>query len=275
MKLVLLILLFSSLVFGQDDQALKTKNLETTPRLLFQPLTANPYESRVGTTYQASDDRLRLDIGASIDLIRFGNDNNKISIGTDFMTYTRLRSEGNLKFPVETSDYFFGINTAWQYFDYKIRLRVAHISSHLVDGYADSTIFRKRPFVYSREFADLVATYEYKYDSNLMLRPYLGFNYIFSTQPKDVTTLVPQLGFDFDYKLSSYFSVIGGYDLKFHKDSRISQGANSLQFGILHKTSNNNGIFLGYYGYYGPSMHGMFYRDYDSYSGVGFQVYFY
>lgn len=74
---------------------------------LFTPFLASPLEARIGSFYQPSKDKMRLDIGNTVDLSVFDTDSTwKYSIGTDAFILTRLRSEGNLKFPVETADYF-------------------------------------------------------------------------------------------------------------------------------------------------------------------------
>ena len=138
--------------------------------LLFKPLVADTYEPRDGMLAEVGKNRLRLDIGNSIDLLqyRFAGDSSLLSMGTDFFTYTLLRGEQNFHFPVDASDYFFGIN-----FNYKkslsagilsSRLRISHISSHFVDGHYDNTVGAwkdsRPPIVYSREFLDGVLALE-------------------------------------------------------------------------------------------------------------------
>ncbi len=255
--------------------AYSSDSTNTKERLLFQPLLANPLESRVGSFYQFKENKLRLDIGASIDLIRIKKSNNdEIAFGSDFMNYTRLRHDGRLKFPVETADYFFGLNGSYKtrLADQQLsfRLRVAHISSHLIDGLADSLTFSKLPYVYSREFFDLVGAINFD-----KLRLYLGAIGVFSSLPKEANRFLPQFGFDYHYDIGNKFELVAGYDFKLLGSSNIYCGANALQIGILKLMSNNNGLFTGLYYYSGKSMHGMFYKDYDDYIGAGFQVFFY
>ncbi|MCK5742416.1 MAG: DUF1207 domain-containing protein [Chlorobi bacterium] len=242
--------------------------------LLFKPLTANVFEARVGSFYQFDDEKLRLDIGISHDLTKFQLPDGKvISIGADFFTYTRLRSEGRMKFPVETADYYFGVNASYKgtIADQKVsaRFRAAHISSHLVDGYSSGGTFIQMPFIYSREFLDLTAAIDFE-----LFRPYAGLTYIFSTQPDDVNVFVPQIGFDWDLELAGKFSFVGGYDFKLGGYNAYT-GINSGQLGILYRFTPNAGIMLNGYLYDGKSMHGMFFSEDDSYTGFGFQVYFY
>ncbi len=243
--------------------------------LLFRPLTANVFEPRIGTMYQFDDNKLRLDIGTSIDLLELQKtDESQINIGTDFFTFSRLRSEGNMKFPVETSDYFFGINITGKtkLWDKEIsgRLRLSHISSHLVDGMANGTEFTQKPFVYSREFMELVGTITIS-----GIRFYTGLSYVFSTIPKEVNQLIPQFGADYEYGISSIMSLRAGYDFKLGGNDCTFRAVHTLQAGVLIKAFDTAGIMLNYYLYKGPSMHGMFYREYDSYQGIGFQIGFY
>ncbi|MDR0927182.1 MAG: DUF1207 domain-containing protein [Ignavibacteria bacterium] len=237
--------------------------------LLFQPFTANHLEGRIGTFFQPENDKLRLDIGTSLDLLHIYSDSNITArLGGDFFILSRLRSEGHFKFPVETADYYFGLNaSATTSCNVSARLRVAHISSHLIDGYTDNYEFIQPLFVYSREFVDLAIAYNTKY-----VRPYIGVTAIFSTIPKDVNTFVPQLGFDFNYPIISPISIAGGYDLKVvGGDNMANVVSNSLQLGVELSLSPTTALSLNYYYYNGYSIHGMFYNQKESYNGFGIQ----
>lgn len=251
---------------------------------IFKPLLANPFEARVGTIYDNTNDRLRLDIGTSLDLMNIYQDSiNILKVGTDFMTYTRLRSEGKLKFPVETSDYFFGVNISGKYlFDHnndlgqqnqninflEYRIRIAHISSHLVDGYTNKDYeFLQSPFVYSREFVDAVCALNID-DTRI----YLGLNSIFSTQPKNFTAFIPQTGIEHKLNIFQNLDITAGYDIKLVGINKILRATNAFQAGLLYGENNSPKIFAGIYYYSGPSIHGMFYNNIDKYFGIGFQV---
>lgn len=242
---------------------------------IFEPLIANPYEARIGSLYSPNNDKMRLDIGASYDIMELVNsEEHKLNFGSDFMTYTRLRSEGKLKFPVETSDYFFGVNFTGlvnlgdnNKFEY--RVRVAHISSHLIDGYTKlpEYTFLQRPFVYSREFVDLVLAM--RIDD---FRIYGGVNSVFSTQPRNITRFIPQAGFDYRKNIATNLDVIGGYDVKLLGVNSILRATNAIQLGVKHQEKDKAGVFVGLYYYTGPSIHGMFYDKVDNYLGFGFQI---
>jgi hypothetical protein len=242
--------------------------------LLFKPLFSNTYEPRNGAFYQFEEDKLRLDIGASFDFVKLDVLGNKAAIGADFFTYTRLRHEGNFKFPVETSDYFFGANYSMK-FDMNmpgyIRFRLAHISSHLVDGYTNADYdFIREPIVYSREFVDIVWA-QYLGD----FRYYVGVNFIFSTIPDDPNALTPEIGFDYSRELTSWLTFDLGFDFKLIGIDNIWQGTTVTQVGLTFWPSADYGIFTGLYCYRGRSMHGQFYREYDDYLGLGLQFIFF
>jgi hypothetical protein len=257
-----------------------TNKLFAYDSLLFKPLTANHLESRIGFFYQLDKEKLRLDIGHSLDMYEFvSTEDLTVRAGGDFFILSRLRSEGNMKFPVETSDFYFGLNCTGRWkklsaleLDCSARLRIGHISSHLVDGYTfqrdDTTFFREEPFVYSREFVDLVLALNSKY-----MRFYLGGTYVFSTIPKDINKFVGQVGVDFQIPIYRFIDIVGGYDLKSNKDDWGLEWSNSsVQLGVLINLSKNIGISLNYYNYSGYSIHGMFYNQKENYNGFGIQI---
>jgi len=234
---------------------------------------ANPLEARIGLIIQPAVKRLRLDIGASVDIAEIFRDSSSgwMRMGADFMTYTRLRSDGNFKFPVETSDYYFGINGSWQapQSPLQLRLRIAHISSHLVDGMADTsgTFVGRKPFVYSREFAELLVGWTIGY-----VRPYAGATFVWARQPRSSDPIIPQAGFDIRVPITETLQLRGGYDWKLIGINGTYVTAQAAQLGVFADIWNGRGLLLSAYGYNGRSMHGMFFDTADSYIGVGFQV---
>ena len=241
---------------------------------MFRYYKANPLEARVGSFYQPNHDKLRLDIGNSIDLKDISySEQWKGSIGADAFILTRLRSEGNFKFPVETADYFFGLNACALgkigSFPAGIRLRLAHISTHLVDGSANANgVFAERkPFVYSREFADASGYISLDY-----LRLYAGLTWVWSTQPRNVGRIIPQLGFDIQYPIVNHWEIQSGYDVKLSEVESITLPTHSVQAGIAYVNEKRKGAWFGIVGSFGRSIHGMYFNEQDHYLGFGFQV---
>ncbi len=238
--------------------------------LMFYPLRAAELEPRVGSMYQFGDDKLRLDIGNSLDLTSMHIDEStELRTGADFFTYTRLRSEGRFKFPVETTDFYFGVNFSVRH-QYSPesnvlsgRLRVAHISSHISDGYNGD----RTSFVYSREFVDLTGAYQIG-----ALRMYAGANFLFSSIPDNFGIIAPQVGCDVSLPLSPVWTLTGGYDFRLVNISGATTAVHAAQVGIKVGEQYGRGLVISGYGYSGKSLHGMFYDLTDSYIGMGFQV---
>ena len=101
---IVVILIFSVNLYSQQTK-------EWFPaELNIQPFTSNLLEPRNGFMFALDEDWLRLDIGTSRDILQLKSGEETFSFGADFFTFTRLRSNDNFKFPVETIDFFFGIN---------------------------------------------------------------------------------------------------------------------------------------------------------------------
>lgn len=247
--------------------------------LVFQPLLANIYESRLGATFMDNDKKLRLDIGGNYDFYQsYSTENFHYGLGAEFFTYTRLRSEGNFKFPVETTDFYFGVNYSFnkriEGAELEGRFRVAHISTHLSDGYSSNGIFFVQPFVYSREFVDLAFAYRTETLLNINLRTYAGFIYNFSYLPKDINLFIPQLGIEAEKSLSNWISLVLCYDFKLNGYEDLKLGMNNLVGGIRFKPMDNRSILLKFEYYSGENYYGQFYRENTKYFGTGIQVEF-
>ena len=168
--------------------------------LNIQPFTAHFLEPKAGFQYLFDLEKVRIDIGTSHDIIHWKAEDESFSFGADFFTYTRARSENNFKFPVETVDYLFGVNGSYksksELSEWGARLRFSHISAHLVDGYYDSEseswLNGQEPFVYSREFFELIGYYKI-----YGIRVYGGITYNIHIVPDEIKKGILQAGFDY------------------------------------------------------------------------------
>jgi hypothetical protein len=101
-----------------------------------------------------TDRTLRLQMGYGSDIAG----SQMIRVGLEGLVWSRLRALPDFRFPVETADYFFGIYSRFSISPddstHPWRFRVSHISSHLVDGTADTTIGGSSSH-FSREFLTL------------------------------------------------------------------------------------------------------------------------
>jgi hypothetical protein len=230
---------------------------------------ANPLEARILTMWQPGPKHLRLDIGAAPTLWRADA---RIDVCVDFFTLTRLRTEGNLKFPVETIDYWFGVRgtftdtaSAWD-----ARVRIAHVSTHLVDGYADTSgvFVNRRPFVYSREFIEALVGYRID-----VLRPYAGLTYLWAVQPRRFDRVIPQAGVNMRTTVGG-IALAGGYDIKLVGIDGAYRPQHAAQLGVEWMQQGTVVSSVNLYRYDGRSVHGMFADLDDHYWAVGFQLVF-
>ncbi len=249
-------------------------------RLLFTPLLAHHVEPRMGALKLNGEDRLRLDIGNSVDFWNFDADDQThlFAIGADFFTWTSLRQDNDFHFPVDAVDYLFGVNASWRSrldedFTAGARVRLSHISAHLVDGsYEKSTsAWRngRQPIVYSREFVDLIASLEFRG----VLRGYAGAQYIYHIDPSELGKFGLQAGVEACYEnaLAKGVHIYAAYDFR-TIDVHAVTGAHSLQAGLKFGDWRGTGLNLFVAAYHGKSQHGEFHDLTWSYWGPGFTV---
>jgi hypothetical protein len=242
--------------------------------LAFRPLAANTFEPRVGLIWHTNNNRLRLDIGNSIDLVRYydGSDRRLITAGADFFTYTLLKGESDFHFPVDAVDYLFGVSM--NYRDtltpgvFSARVRLSHISAHFVDGHFDGTTGQWKdglnPRVYSREFAELTFAFE----PTPLIRCYAGGLYLWHVDPAFLPRFGGYFGSEIQYPVFSSLQPFGAYQfsaLGFRPRHEISVG---LKIGQWHARGTK--IFLTYHT--GNSIHGEYYDRKDEYTGAGFTI---
>lgn len=244
--------------------------------LNIHPFSANFLEPRLGSDFEIGNNKLWLNIGNSVDLLHYNFKSRIISLGADLFTWTRLRSTKNFKFPVETVDYLFGINAGYKKINnayrYGMRLRISHISAHLIDGQYDLEDEKwqndHKPFIYSREFIDILGFY--KKDN---LKTYLGGIFVFHTIPDELGMVNIQTGLEYFWKnaLSEDINLFAAYDFKL-VDILKYHGNNSLKAGIKFGKPFGKGFSVHYNYYSGKSIHGMFYNLDRNYHSVGLNL---
>lgn len=246
--------------------------------LLFRPLTANTFEPRVGFVVETSANNIRLDIGNSVDMLQYRTDSLTMTLGADFFTYTALHGESNFHFPVDASDYFFGINVnAAQPIESGLlsaRLRLGHISAHFVDGHYVNTLREwkdnRAPHVYSREFFDLTASYE-PTALHGSTRVYAGVTYLYHVDPTWLSKTSALVGAEYHYALTGGMHVFGAYQATFMKV--IEQKArHTADAGVKFGTWNGVGLKLYATYFSGYSIHGEYFDVIEEYSGFGMNI---
>jgi hypothetical protein len=268
-KSIFLFVLFTSVSFAQWQHDLFPSDLN------IQPFTANILEPKAGFLFSMDNNKLRLDISTSRDIVKWYDDDETISIGADLFTFTRLRSTDDFKFPVETIDYLFGLNAGYkkqagENREYGIRFRLSHISAHLVDGQYDAQTEEWRdgrdPFVFSKEFVELFPYYRIN-----TFRAYVGLTYIFHVIPEDIKKFTIQLGFDYfatQFGTGSITPFVA-YDFKL-AGNETYVGNNIFSVGVKFGNWKSKGLSLYYTYISGKSIHGEYYDVNENYSAVGF-----
>lgn len=280
------------------NSAMLAQTFEEYPHTITPPY-AGRYEARIGSASEPSHEKLRLDIGASIDILtirdstRVGGtlplERNRLSIGADFFTWSRLRSQDNFKFPVEAVDYYFGINAGLRLARVagraplisEVRLRVAHVSAHLVDGdpaFADSTAGDAS--TYSREFVDAMIAVSGERMARVLgvkegsLRPYLGIVWIFHDIPSIHERATPYAGLDAHIVpiTGLPFVVKAGYEGRLNTEIAPSVGEHHARLGVKIGKPQSNGVTLEASYYSGRSLYGQYFGRSESYLSLGFAV---
>lgn len=272
MKFIIkLLLFFPVVIFCQSSTDLFPGSLNV------QPYVANFLEPRVGVQFQLNNNELRLDIGNSLDIVHFiQDDNSVVSIGADFFTYTLLRGEKDFHFPVDAVDYLFGINSSYKTKiygnEFGARLRLSHISAHFVDGHFDyqTQAWRdgREPRVYSREFIELIPYYRIE-----DMRFYFGYTYIFHVDPTNLGKNIFHFGAEYFYDDFPFNNLnpFAGYDLKLTKNEKYA-ATNSVVLGLKYGFSKGKGLSIYYSYFQGKSIHGEYFDFNKNYSSIGFNL---
>lgn len=258
------------------DSIAQTTTIWFPSSLNIQPFTAHFLEPKAGFQYLFDLEKVRIDIGTSHDIVHWIGEEESFSFGADFFTYTRARSENNFKFPVETVDYLFGVNGSYKYksdkSEWGSRLRFSHISAHLVDGYynaeTESWLEGREPFVYSREFFELIAYYKI-----YGIRVYGGITYNIHIVPDEIKNGIFQAGFDYyaTQISTSLFTPFIAYDFKLSGIDQYS-GNNIISAGIKFGKPESKGFSILASYFSGKSVHGEFYDLNENYVTIGINL---
>lgn len=259
----------------------------------FESLLADPKEPRIAVLAHLGDAGVLLDIGGSFDLLQVDVRRDSLSattlgLGADFGTFSLLRRLEGFKFPVDAADYIFGVNlssripltSGTQPITLAARLRLSHISAHLIDGSFDLEQLEWRngrvPFTFSREFLQLTLALALP-----VARLYLGYEWLFNSVPVDVARHSGQVGIEMYAPLALLVAVVPfvAFDLRlspiWRRELERSEGYGStfsLQIGIKTGEVGTRGIRLTYHYYAGLSWRGMYFGDSVTVSAVGLMV---
>jgi hypothetical protein len=266
LKISLLFILISKIIFAQD--------LKLFPSyLLVQPFTANTLKPKFGFEFKTNKNELSLNVGNSMDIFHYQIDeNSKLSFGADMFTYTLLRSQNDFHFPVDAADYLFGFNFGYAKGNYGARLRISHISAHLVDGHFDKNknewIDGKLPRVFSKEFFELIPFYRLN-----DFRFYLGLTYNYHIDPANIGKDQYQAGFEYfaNNLLSENLTPYIAYDFRLINIYGYT-GNNSLEAGLKYGFAEGKGVSFYFRYFSGYNIHGEYFDVKEDFTSFGFNL---
>jgi len=237
-------------------------------RTLLPPLTANAEEPRTGLRKEFGSSRLKIDIGSTIDVVRFQlSPEQSLSLGIDFFVYALSTGNEGLRLQIDAADGFFGGHVGYRVtgngLDHFFRFRFLHLSAHFLDGHFDPMVGDwkggRPPIAFTRDFAEFVGGINLS-PGNVHLLLYAGFSYGVLVRPNNIDKVAYLFGGELRWT-----EVLG---LLFAKPWSIYIADHAAVIGIPENVTSNTietGIKLG-------SWEGRGLRIYGSFS-VGLDVF--
>lgn len=257
---------------------------------LFKPLVANPQEPRVGVRKEIGTSRLKLDIGSMLDFVQIPLDARgtvNVRIGADFFTYALTTSAQGLRLQVDAVDGFFGGHIVMRAQEgpgtLALRLRLMHLSAHLIDGHFDNATGQWKngqlPIPFTKDFGELLAAYAIPVDG-LPLLVYSGIGYATLVRPTDVQRLMSLHGFEL--RTGDSFATVFGKPFELYAAYNLTLtgvpayvGTNVIETGVKFGRWDDIGIKL-YVNYAsGLEFFSQYYNVRRSMGGIGFTLDFY
>lgn len=284
MKVLILFLTLAMLVFSEMALSSDQRSVIRTfmpSGLTFSPILGNPQEGRMAVRKLLEGPDLHVEIGNTIDLIRWTyshSDTSRlirtISIGASFFSYGYITSVKENRLKVDALDGFFGghivytssiHNTPWQ-----LRLRLMHQSAHMVDGrfdkYTETWVDGKFPISYTRDQAELTTMHHFG-----KTRLGGGAGIVWLRRPDEVSPYHVFLTADrlFYSSADGFMHLYGGYFLR-GEDSSSFTLSHSLTAGVKFGEWNGKGIRLIFQYFNGLNFFGEYFDERLKYSSVGF-----
>ncbi|MBX2989808.1 MAG: hypothetical protein KF749_01425 [Bacteroidetes bacterium] len=216
------ILLLLQLVIGAGSSQAGDNTSQFTflpGRLLTAPLRASLQEPRVGLCKDIRTSRLKVDIGASVDMLEFRTSTDStdiIRLGIDFFTYALSTNSEGLRLQIDAVDGFFGghvtyISTHETSSRFTLRLRLLHLSAHFLDGHFNNSTQTwkdgRAPIPFTRDFGELLGMYDFR-GSWVSGRIYAGISYATLIRPTEIKRIEGHGGMEF-YTPEAAGSVLG------------------------------------------------------------------
>jgi len=249
------------------------------------PLLANPQEPRIGLRKEIGTSRLRLDIGAAIDLLEYKpSSQHRFRLGVTMFTYVLTMGSDGLRLQVDAVDGFFGGYLSYLHemanASLRIRLRIIHRSAHFVDGHIDPITGtwkdNRAPIAFTKDFGELLAGISLAI-SGTALQIYSGMSYTTLIRPEEIERFETLHGIEwhtndsFTSVFQNPFNCYAAYHLAFTGIPEYI-GTHSLETGIKFGRWSGRGVrfFFGYHN--GLEVFGQYYNVRRAYWTIGFGI---
>ncbi len=213
-----------------------------------------------------------------------GRTGGKLRIGADFFTYALTTSAQGLRLQVDAVDGYFGghiVYAAPGSGDHlSLRLRLLHISGHLIDGHWDRSTMQwkdnKLPIPYTRDFGEITGLYTWP-GRTVELSAYSGFSYATLVRPDDLSRYATLHGFEIHS--TGLTGTVFGRPFSLYAADNLAitgipacYGTNNLEFGLRFGRWEGTGLrFYGSY-YHGLEVFSQYYYVRTDQWGLGFAL---
>jgi hypothetical protein len=164
-------------------------------RSIFPPIPANHEEPRLGIVKDIATSHMRLDIGGAMDIfnLRVTEDSTtNLRVGADFFAFALSTSHRGLRLQIDALDGYFGGHIVYRsqkkHSATILRLRILHLSSHLLDGHFNLDegvwIDGRMPSPFSRDYGELTAGHLWHWSGSEIF-VYGGFSYATLVRPSE------------------------------------------------------------------------------------------
>lgn len=285
-SITLLLFCFSIFLSAQS----KIDDYEFLPDgIHFLPLKANIQEARIGVYYFTDNSNLKVDVGNSIDLVKFyfPSIKGQLTVGIEFMAYAWATSTAGNRLQIDALDGFFGGNAAFsktlENSRFVTRFRIIHNSAHLVDGHYDISkgdwMNGDTPIPFTRDFGELTLAHQL-YPTWGSFMYYGAISYSTLVRPINLEKWTGFTGFELSSNkiAGSIFrketNLFIAYQLSLFGNPNYNWDHN-IMAGIKFGEWDKKGIvfYLSYYD--GHNYFSEYYQKKISKFGIGFQVDFY
>ncbi|RMD91049.1 MAG: DUF1207 domain-containing protein [Calditrichaeota bacterium] len=251
-RLIFLFTVFVFLFFLNEStiSQIKRHTITFPSERIFYRLLADPREVRFAMGFLLKRNEFSGNIGYSGGLVQFQIGDIPVQMRIESMAFLVLKTTSQT-FPIQTSDFYFGLPFDFRFNQISARLKWAHVSSHLGDEIPRASEIR---IDFSREFWQLLLSYD-----GSQLRFYGGFLWAYHVLPR-VGPWTLQFGMEWTERKHfhspyPYFAV----DIKPRQEVGWAPDFNS-QVGVVFGNHQKRAIRLALEYFNGHSNQGQFFQ---------------